>query len=75
MVSKRPFSSTYTGIFCFKHLLSCSDDKTLPLVEKICNSMGFQGTNSLPVNKVRTTGCVSVQPLLCIMKVVTEVTQ
>ena len=26
--------------------------------------MSFQGTNCLPVNKVQTTGCIAVQPLL-----------
>ena len=74
-VRKRPFPATCLVIFRFKHLLSCSDDKTLPKVEKICHSMGFQGTNCLRVNKVRTTGCIFVQRLLRIMKGVTEVTQ
>ena len=26
----------------FKRLLRCSDDRSLPLVEKICDSMGFR---------------------------------
>ena len=28
----------------FKRLLWCSDDRSLPLVKKICNSMGFRAT-------------------------------
>ena len=30
------------GYFTFKHFLQCSDDGSLPLVEKICDLMGFQ---------------------------------
>ena len=30
------------GYFAFKRLLRCRDDRGLPLVEKICDSMGFR---------------------------------
>ena len=41
---KCSFPATCVGIyFAFKDLLRCSDDRTLPLVEKICDSMGFVG--------------------------------
>ena len=104
------------GYFAFKHLLGCSDNRTLPLVTKICNtrakqlsmaatarviwlyacvrywpyqgvgrctsllsvginSMSFQATNRLQVDKVQTAGCFSVQPLLRIFVGVTGVTQ
>ena len=55
------------GYFPFKSLLRCSDDSSLPLVEKIRNSMGFWATNRLRVDKVWTAGCFSVQPLLRII--------
>ena len=32
----------------FKRLLRCSDDRSLPLVEKICDSMGFRAARSGP---------------------------
>ena len=38
------FLSSNTGgdrYFAFKRLLKCSDDRSLPVVEKICHSMGF----------------------------------
>ena len=54
--------------FAFKHLLQCSDDRSLPLVEEICELMGFRATNRLQVDKVWTAACFSVLPLLCIMK-------
>ena len=38
------------GYFAFKHLLWCSDDRGLPLVEKIYNSMVFLG-RKLPSNR------------------------
>ena len=38
------------GYFTFKHLLLCSDDTSSPLVEKICNSMGFSGRKQ-PLNR------------------------
>ena len=104
------------GYFAFKHLLGCSDNRTWPLVTKICNtrakplsmaatapviwlyacvrywpyhgvgrctsllsvginSMGFQATNRLQVDKVQTAGCFSVQPLLCIFVGATGATQ
>ena len=53
--------------FPFKSLLWCGDDRSLPLVEKICVSMGLWTTNRLRVDKVWTSGCFSVQPLLCII--------
>ena len=56
------------GYFAFKPFLRCSDDGSLPLVEKICNSMGFRVANRLRVGKVRTAGCFSALPLLRIMK-------
>ena len=51
--------------FAFKHLLQCSDDRSLPLVEEICDLMGFRAANHLQVDKVWTAACFSV---LCIMK-------
>ena len=63
------------GYFVFKRLLRCSDDRSLPLVEKICDSMGFRAANRLRVDKVGPAGCFSVLPLLRIMKRVTEVKQ
>ena len=42
------------GYFTFKRLMKCRDDRTLPLVEKICDSMGFRAANRLRVDKVRT---------------------
>ena len=59
------------GYFAFKRLLPCSDDESLPLVEKLCDSMGFRAANRLRADKVRTAGCFPVQPLLRIMKRVT----
>ena len=56
------------GYFTCKCLLWCSDDRSLPLVEKICDSMGFRATNHLQVDKVWTAGCFSVLPLLRIIK-------
>ena len=61
--------------FAFKLLLRCSDGRSLPLVEKICDLMGFRAANRLRVDKVRTTGCFSVLPLLRIMKRVTGIKQ
>ena len=63
------------GYFAFKRLLRCSDDESLPLVEKLCDSMGFRAANRLRVDKVRTAGYFSVLPLLRIMKRVTGVKQ
>ena len=63
------------GYFAFKRLLPCRDDESLPLVEKLCDSMGFRAANRLRVDKVRTAGCFSVLPLLRIMKRVTGVKQ
>ena len=54
--------------FAFKHLLQCSDDRSLPLVTKIRDLMGFRATNCLRVDKVWTAACFSVLPLLRIMK-------
>ena len=54
--------------FAFKHLLQCSDDKSLPLVEEICDLMSFRAANRLQVDKVWTAACFFVLPLLCIMK-------
>ena len=45
------------GYFAFKHLLRCSDDRTLPLVKKICDSIGFEAANRLWLDKVWTAGC------------------
>ena len=61
--------------FAFKHFLRCSDDGSLPLVEKICDLMGFRGPNRLRVDKVQTASCFSVLPLLPITKRVTGVKQ
>ena len=41
------------GYFTFKLLLPCNDDRSLPLVEKICDSLGFRAANRLRVDKVR----------------------
>ena len=54
--------------FAFKHLLQCSDDRSLPLVEEICDLMGFRAANRLRVDKVWTAACFSVLPLLRIIK-------
>ena len=59
------------GYFAFKRLLRCSDNRSLPLVEKIGDSMGFRVANRLRVDKIRTAGYFSVLPLLRIMKRVT----
>ena len=56
------------GYFAFKPFLRCSDDGSLPLVEKICDSMWFRVANRLRVGKVRTAGCFSALPLLLIIK-------
>ena len=37
-------------IFAFEQLLRCSDDRSLPLVEKICDIDGFSG-RKLPSNR------------------------
>ena len=63
------------GYFTFKHFLRSSDDGSLPLVEKICDLMGFRAANRLRVDKVQTASCFSVLPLLPIMKRVTGVKQ
>ena len=63
------------GYFAFKCLLQCSDDRSLPLVKKTCNLMGFQAANCLRVDKVQTAGCFSVLPLFHIMKRVIGVKQ
>ena len=47
--------------FPFNVLLQCKDDRRLPLVEKICDSTGFQAANRLRIDKVRTAGCFSVR--------------
>ena len=62
------------GYFAFK-FTKCSDDRTLPLLEKIYDSMGFRAANRLRVDKVRTAGCFSVQPLLRLIKGVTGIPQ
>ena len=54
--------------FAFKHLLQCSDDRSLPLVEEICDLMGFRAANRLRVDKVWTAACFSVLSLLRFMK-------
>ena len=61
--------------FAFKHLLRYSDDRILPLVEKICEMMLFGAANRLRVDKVRTFSCFSVHPLLRIVKGVIGVTK
>ena len=64
------------GYFAFKHFLRSSDDDgSLPLVEKICDLMGFRAANHLRVDKVQTARCFSMLPLLPIMKRVTGVKQ
>ena len=69
------FQQHESEYFAFKRLLRCSDDRSLPLVEKICDSMGFWAANRLRVDKVRTAGCFTVLPLLRIIKRVTGVKQ
>ena len=54
------FQQQVWGYFAFKCLLQCSDGRSLPLVEKICDSMGFWAANHLRVDKVRTASCFSV---------------
>ena len=55
------FQQQVWGYFAFKIcLLQCSDGRSLPLVEKICDSMGFWAANHLRVDKVRTASCFSV---------------
>ena len=63
------------GYFVSKRLMRCSDDRSLPLVEKICDWMGFRAANCLRVDTVWTAGCFSVMPLARIMKRVTGVKQ
>ena len=63
------------GYFALKHFLQCSDDGSLPLVEKIWDLMGFRAANRLRVDKVHTASCFPVLPLLPIMKRVTGVKQ
>ena len=55
--------------------MRCSDDRSLSLVEKICDWMGFRAANCLRVDTVWTAGCFSVMPLTHIMKRVTGVKQ
>ena len=62
------FQQHVWGYFAFKRLLRCSDDRSLPLVKKICDSMGFQAANRLRIDKVRTAGYFSVLPLLRITR-------
>ena len=55
------FQQQVWGYFAFKIcLLQCNDGRSLPLVEKICDSMGFWAANHLRVDKVRTASCFSV---------------
>ena len=54
--------------FAFKHLLQCSDHRSLPLVEEICDLMGFRAATHLRVDKVWIAACFFVLPLLRIMK-------
>ena len=61
--------------FALKRSLRCSDDRSLLLVKKICDSMGFRVANRLRVDKVRIPGCFSVLHLLRIMKKVTGFTK
>ena len=63
------------GYFPFKRILRFSDDRRLPLVENICDSMGFRAANRHRVDKVRTASCFSLLPLLRIIKRVTGVKQ
>ena len=63
------------GYFAFKRLPRSSDNRSVPLVEKICDLMGFRVANRLRVGKVWTAGCFSVLPSLRIMKRVTGVKQ
>ena len=47
-----PFQQHASAYFAFRRLLRWSNDRTLPLVEKICDLMGFGR-----VDKVRTANC------------------
>jgi len=49
-------------IFLLNVFLRFSDDRSLPLVEKNCDSMASRAANRLRVDKVRTAGCFSVLP-------------
>jgi len=51
------FQQHACSYFVFECLLWCSNDRTMPLVKKICNSMAFQAANRLRVDKVQTIGC------------------
>ena len=55
-------------LLLIKRLLRCRDDRSLPLVEIICDSKGFRAANRLRVDKIRTAGGFCAQPLLRIMK-------
>ena len=64
-----PFQQHAWGYFALRRLLRCSKERILPLVENICDLMGFGR-----VDKVRTADCflcslsLLVQSLLRVMK-------
>ena len=49
--------------FAFKRLVWCSDDRSLPLVEKICDSIGFRAANRL---RVKTRSGPQAVALCCL---------
>ena len=63
------------GYFTFKHLLGCSDDRTLPLVEKSAIQWVFGLKTAFNCRQGPEHSCFSVQPLLCIMKGMKGITQ
>ena len=69
------FQQQAWGYFAFKGLLRCHDDRSLLLVETICDSIGFRAANRLRIDKVRAASCFSVLPLHRIMKKVTGFNQ
>ena len=66
---KCSFPATRMGYFAFKHLLRCSDDRSLS--RKIPDPMGFWTANRLRVYKVRLFFCAA----FIIIKRVTGATQ
>ena len=73
-MARGDFQQHAWGCLAFKRLLRWSDDRSLPLVEKICNSMGFWAANRLRVEKIGTAGSFSsLLPLIRIIKRVTGV--
>ena len=69
------FQQHAQGYIAFKRLLCCSDDRNLPLVEKVCDSMGFRDANRLRVVGPERQLLFCAASRLRIMKKVTGVKQ